>query len=92
MEPKNEKIIFFGYSKDVKVYRIFQPNSIKLIIKRDVKFDKNISSCEPDMVYVPSSSSWLDSIPSLITSSDDDSKDENPPPLSLVPLPAPQFP
>ena len=72
-------------------YRIFQQKSKNIIIRRDVKFDENISACEPssagvpplacepDLAYVPplSISSIFDSIPS---SSDDDIEDDNPPP------------
>ena len=94
---------FFGYSEDVKGYRLLQPKSKNIIIRKDVKFDENILACEPnsagvpplacepDSAYVPplSLSSIFNSIPS---SSDDDSEDENPrPPLEIVPY-TPQLP
>ena len=99
--PKSEKCIFVGYSKDVKGYRLLQPNSKEIIIRKDVQFNENILACEPNSTYVPSSayeldlavvpfsSSFLNNTPSLITSLDDDSDDENPPPPTLVPLIAP---
>ena len=91
LEPKSEKCIFVGYFEDVKGYRLLQPKSKNIIIRRDVKFDENILACEPssagvpplaydpDSAYVPPLfiSSIFYSIPS---SSDDDSKDDNPPP------------
>ena len=86
-----KKCIFVGYFEDVKGHRLLQPKSKNIIIRRDVKFDENISACEassagvpslacePNSTYVPplSISSIFDSIPS---SSDDDSEDDNPPP------------
>ena len=64
---------------------------------RDVKFDENLLvcednladvpslACEPDSVIMTSSSSsnFLDKFPTPV--SDDDSEDENPPPLAHVP-------
>jgi hypothetical protein len=107
LEPKSEKCIFVGYSEDVKGYRLLQPNSKEIIIRRDVKFNENVSACEPDSAYVPSStcepdlavvtssSSLLDNTPSH-NSLDTDSDDENHPPLvpppTPVPLAAPQLP
>jgi hypothetical protein len=85
LHPKSEKCIFFGYSEDVKGYRLLQPHCNEIILRRDVKFDENLlayepnsagvpsSACEPSLAVVPSSVSILDS------SSDDDSEDENPP-------------
>lgn len=75
-------------SKDIE---FLQPKSKNVIIKRDVKFDENISSCEstltgvsplacdPDLTYVPplSISSTSNKIPST---SNDESEDVNPPP------------
>ena len=87
MQPKSEKCIFVGYSEDVKGYRLLQPHSHDIIIRRDVKF-------EPDSTIVPSSSSssnFLDGFPTLV--SDHDSDDENPPlpahvpPIALAPMP-----
>ena len=91
LEPKSEKCIFVRYFEDVKGYRLLQPKSKNIIIRRDVKFDENILACEPssasvpplayepDSAYVPplSLSSIFNSIPS---SSNDDCKDDNPPP------------
>ena len=101
MQPKSEKCIFFGYSEDVKGYRILQPHSHDIIIRRDVKFDENILACEPNLVGVPSlacepnsvivpyssSSNFLEKFPTIV--SDDDSEDENPPPPAYVPPIAP---
>ena len=96
LEPKSEKCNFVGYSEDVKGYRLLQPNSTKNIIRRDVKFNENVlsyepnvaylpsSACDPDLADVPSSFSLIDST-SFITSSNDDSDDENPPPPALAP-------
>ena len=96
---------FFGYSKDVKGYRLILPHSHDIIIRRDVKFDENLLACEPnlagmpslacepDSVIVPSSSSsFLDKFPTPVF--DDDSEDENPPlPSHVFPLaPAPILP
>ena len=97
MQPKSKKCIFVGYSKDVKVYRILQPHSHDIIITRDVKFDENILTCEPNLEGVPSlacepdsaivpsssssSSNFLDKFPTPV--SDDDSEDENTTPLLM---------
>ena len=79
MQPKSEKCIFVGYSKDVKGYKLLQPHCNKIIIRIDVKFDENIlayepnsmilpsSACEPSSTFVPSS------FPILVSSSYDDS-------------------
>ena len=53
LEPKSEKCIFVGYYEDVKGYILLQKKSKNIIIRRDVKFDENISACEPDSAYVP---------------------------------------
>ena len=87
---------FFGYSKDVKGYILLQPHSNDVIIRRDVKFDENLLACEPNSAVVPSlacepnsvimpssTSNFLDRFPTLVF--DDDSEDENPPPLAHVP-------
>ena len=86
LQPKSEKCIFVRYSEDVKSYRLIKPHSHDIIIRRDVKFDENILACKPDLAIVPSSSSssnFLDRFPTPV--SDDDSEDENPPPLAHVP-------
>jgi hypothetical protein len=93
LQPKSEKCIFVGYSEDVKGYKLLQPHSNEIIIRRDVKFDENILACEPNSTFVPSStcdpsSTFVpSSIPILVSSSsDDDSEDENPPlPTHLPP-------
>ena len=41
LQPKSEKCIFAGYSKDVKGYILLQPHSHYIIIIRDVKFYEN---------------------------------------------------
>jgi hypothetical protein len=41
LQPKSEKCIFVGYSKYVKSYRLVQPHSNEIIIRRDVNFDEN---------------------------------------------------
>ena len=48
LQPKSEKCIFFGYSEDVKGYRLIQPHSHDIIIRRDVKFDENLLAYEPN--------------------------------------------
>ena len=45
LQPKSEKCIFVGYSKDVKGYILLQPHSHDIIIRRDVKFDENPLAC-----------------------------------------------
>jgi hypothetical protein len=86
LHPTSEKCIFFGYSEDVKGYRLLQPHCNEIIIRRDVKFDENLlayepnltivpfSACDPSLTFVPSS------IPILVSSLDDDSEDGNPSP------------
>jgi hypothetical protein len=91
LQPKSEKSIFVGYSKDVKGYRLLQPHCNEIIIRRDVKFDENLLACEPNLTIVPSSSCEPSSafvpsfVPILVSSSDDDSEDENPPPPAHLP-------
>ena len=91
LEPKSEKCTFVGYSEDVKGYRLLQPKSKNVIIRRDVKFDENILACEPTSAGVPPlacepNSSYVpplsisSSSDSITSTSDDDSEDENPPP------------
>eukprot|EP00253_Pinus_taeda_P009850 PITA_09850 len=90
LKPKSEKCIFVGYFEDVKGYRILPPKSKNVIIRRDVKFFENISAYEPILVDVPPLS--IPSTSENISSSDGDSKDENPPPPSQDPPSAPQLP
>jgi transposase InsO family protein len=91
LQPKSEKCIFFGYSEDVKGYRLLPPHCNEIIIRRDVKFDENLLACKPNSTIVPSSacepySAFMpSSVPILVSSSNDDSEDENPPPLSHLP-------
>ena len=86
MQPKSEKCIFVGYFEDVKGYRILQPHSHDIIIRRYVKFDENILArkpnsmvvpsldCEPNSTIVPSSTSnFLDIFPTIV--SDDENED-----------------
>jgi hypothetical protein len=90
LQPKSEKCIFLGYSEDVKGYKILQPHCNEIIIRTYVKFDENILACKPNSTFVPSSSFHpsstfvLSSI--LVSSLDDDSEDENPPPPTHLPL------
>ena len=89
-----------GYSKNVKGYRLLQPNSKRIIIRRGVKFNENVfayepdsayvpsSECEPNLVVVPSSSSILNNAPSDI-SSDTKSDNEHPPQYVSPPDPTP---
>jgi hypothetical protein len=104
LQPKSEKCIFLGYYEDVEGYRLLQPHCNEIIIRRDVKFDKNLLACEPNSMIVPSSacdpSSTIvpssaceasskfvpSSIPILVSSSDDESEDENTPPPTHLPL------
>ena len=102
LHPKSERCIFFGYSEDVKGYRLLQSHCNEIIIRRDVKFDENLLACElnssfvpslacePNSTVVPSStcepSSEFVSSYDLVSSSNDDSEDENPPPPTHPPL------
>jgi hypothetical protein len=103
LEPKSEKCIFVGYSEDVKGYRLVQPHCNEIIIRRDVKFDENLLACEPNSRIVPSSTCepYSTFVPILVSSSDDDNEDANPPPYTHLPLdesfeheptPTPQLP
>jgi transposase InsO family protein len=102
LQPKSEKCIFFGYSEDVKGYRLLQTHCNKIINRRDVKFDENLLVCEPNSMFVPplAYEPNLTVVPSLVcepysmfvpssvlvSSSDDDSEDENPPSPAHLPL------
>jgi hypothetical protein len=107
LQPKSAKCIFVGYSEDVKGYIILQPHCNEIIIRRDVKFDENILSCEPNSTIVPSSACepsfvFVPSyVPILVSSSNDDSEDGNTPSLIHLPpdksiepepTPSPQLP
>jgi hypothetical protein len=92
LQPKSEKCICVGYSKDVKGYRLPQPHCNEIIVRRDVKFDENLLAYEPNSAFVPSlarkpSLTFVSSsVPILASSSsDNDSEDENPPPPAHLP-------
>jgi hypothetical protein len=93
LHPKSEKCILVGYSTYVKGYRLLQPHSNEINIRRDIKFDENILSCEPNSTFVPSllydpSSTFLSSFVLILvsSSSNDDNDDANPPlPAHLPP-------
>jgi hypothetical protein len=54
LHPKNEKFIFVVYSEDIKGHRLLQSHSNAIIIRRDVKFDENLSAYEPNLVFMSS--------------------------------------
>jgi hypothetical protein len=101
LQPKSEKCIFVGYSEDVKGYILLQPHCNEIIVIRDVKLAGNLLAYEPNSVFVPSlayepNSMFVPSstckpystcVPSslLVSSSNDESEDENPPPLAHLP-------
>ena len=43
LDDKSRKLIFVGYSKETKGYRLFDPITKKLDVSRDVVFDENNS-------------------------------------------------
>jgi len=90
LEPESEKCNFFGYSKDVKGYRLIPLKSKNVIIRIDVKFSENILAYEPSTANVPPLS--IPSTSENISSSDDDSEYDNPPPPSQDPPSAPRLP
>ena len=53
LQPKSEKCIFVGYYEDVKGYRLLQPHSNDIIIRRDVQIYENISCNNPNSTSVP---------------------------------------
>jgi hypothetical protein len=101
-QPKSEKCIFVGYSEDFKGYILLQSHCNEIIIRRDVKFDENLLSYEPNSTFVPSLAYDINStfVPSsafepslafvpysiLVSSLNDDSEDENPSPSTRLPL------
>jgi hypothetical protein len=101
LHPKSEKCIFVGYCEYVKGYRLIQTHCNEIIIRRDVKFDENLLACEPNSTFVPSLACEPNSVvvpsstcepsstfvPSsiLVSSSDGNSEDENPPPPAHLP-------
>jgi hypothetical protein len=90
LQPKSEKCILVFYSEDVKCYKFLQPHCNEIIIRRDVN-DENLLACEPNSTIVsssackPSSTFVLSFVPILVSSSDDDSEDENPPSPAHLP-------
>jgi hypothetical protein len=85
LQPKSEKCIFVGYFEDVKGYKLLQPHSNEIIIRRYVKFDENIFPYEPDLTFVLSLAHDLSStfVPSYVpilfySSSNDENEDKNP--------------
>jgi hypothetical protein len=54
LQPKSEKCIFVGYFEDVKGYRLLQPHSNEIIIRRDVKFDEGLLPMSLIWTFVPS--------------------------------------
>jgi hypothetical protein len=87
LQPKSEKCIFVAYSEDAKGYRLLQPHCNEIIIRRDVKFDENMLSREPNsMMCLLWPTRHLQRLfLLLVSSSDDDSEDENPPPPTHLP-------
>jgi hypothetical protein len=87
LHPKSEKCIFAGYCEDVKGYQLLQLHSIKIIVRKYVKVDENISTCKPNLTFVPSSlPKFSVGDPMMFFSSDDDIEDENPPVPAHLPL------
>jgi hypothetical protein len=91
--------VHFFWSEDVKAYILLQPHSNQIIIRKDVKIDEYLSTCEPNSVFDPSSSyipslmfvryalsNFYVSDPILVYSSYDDSEDENIPLNAHLPL------
>jgi hypothetical protein len=54
LQPKSEKCIFVIYFENVKDYRLIQPHSNEIIIRRYVKFDENLLAYKPNSTFVPS--------------------------------------
>lgn len=40
LEDKSSKLIFIGYDAKSKVYKLFNPNNSKVVIRRDVEFNE----------------------------------------------------
>jgi hypothetical protein len=72
LQPKSEKCIFVGYSKDFKGCRLLQPHCNEIIIRRGVKFVENLLACETNLAIVSSSACEPSSVPILVSSSDDE--------------------
>ena len=41
LEDKSKKLIFIGYDSSSKTYRLFDSNTLKVYVSRDVKFDED---------------------------------------------------
>jgi hypothetical protein len=92
LQPKSEKCTFVGYFEDVKVYRLLKPHSNEISIRRYVKFDENLSTCEPNLAFIPFLVYVSSSLPKffvsdliMVYSSYDESGDENTPPPTHLP-------
>ena len=60
MEKKIQPLIFVGYCEDVKVYKLFDPDSKDALFQRDVQFDEHYPSMDPSSLgssSLPSTSS-----------------------------------
>jgi hypothetical protein len=44
LQPSGERGILVGYSEDSKAYKVFLRDQRKIVVKRDVKFEKNLAS------------------------------------------------
>jgi hypothetical protein len=79
--------LFLLDSEDIKYYKLLQPHSNEIIIRRDVKFDETILDYEPNLEFVPSSacdtsSTFVSySVSILVSYSLDDDSEPAPEPL-----------
>ena len=48
LDDKARKCIFLGYSTNRKEYRLYDPNSLKIVHSRDVKFNEFVSGVEKE--------------------------------------------
>jgi hypothetical protein len=57
LDDKAEKCIFVGYSEETKAYKLYNPQTQKVIISRDVTFDEDgvweMSEKEKELVPIP---------------------------------------
>jgi hypothetical protein len=58
LDKKAEPGIFIGYSSTSKAYRVFQPNTRKILISRDVQFMENEQWNWNDAEKKPAASLW----------------------------------
>jgi hypothetical protein len=89
LHPKSEKCIFVWYYEYLKCYRLIKHCCNEIIIRIYVKFDGNLLTCEPNLLFVPSTTCepYSTFVHILVSSSlDYDSEDENPPLLAHLPL------